>query len=66
MSVVVIKCWKNYDTIVPAHEIKVLITRATSEGSGEPKHPHSLARAFAIRTHENMEVDEGSDQKSDI
>ena len=28
----------------------------------EPAHPHSLTRAFAVRTHE----DEGSDQKSDI
>ena len=24
----------------PAHEIMVLITLATSEGSGEPAHPH--------------------------
>ena len=36
----------------PAHEIMVLITKATSEGSGEPAHPRSLARAFAVRTHE--------------
>ena len=36
----------------PAHEIMVLITQATSEGSGEPAHPHSLATAFAVRTHE--------------
>ena len=35
-----------------AHEIMVLITQATSEGSGEPAHPRSLARAFAIRAHE--------------
>ena len=36
----------------PAHEIMVLITWATSEGSGEHAHPHSFARAFAVRTHE--------------
>ena len=30
----------------------VLITWAISEGSGEPAHPRSLARAFAVRTHE--------------
>ena len=33
-------------------EIMVLITQATSEGSGEPAHPRSLARAFAVCTHE--------------
>ena len=36
----------------PAHEIMVLITQATSEGPGEPAHPRSLARVFAVRTHE--------------
>ena len=36
----------------PAHEIFVLITKVTSEGSGEHVHPRSLARAFAIPTHE--------------
>ena len=35
----------------PAHEIMVLITWAISEGSGEPAHPRSLARAFTVRTH---------------
>ena len=44
----------------------VLITKATSEGSGEPAHLRSLARAFAVCTHKSIEVDEGSDQKSDI
>ena len=29
----------------------VLITQATSVGSGEPAHPRSLARAFAVCTH---------------
>ena len=38
--------------IEPAHEIMVLITYANSEGSVEPAHPRSLARAFATRTHE--------------
>ena len=36
----------------PADEIMVLITQATSEGSGESVYPRSLARAFAVRTHE--------------
>ena len=39
--------WRNE----PAHEIMVLITKAASEGSGEPAHSRSLARAFAVRTH---------------
>ena len=47
-----------HDTIVslpiiePAHKIMVLITSATSKGSGEPVHPLSLTRAFAVCTHE--------------
>ena len=36
----------------PAHEIMVLITKATMEGSGEPAHARSLASAFAVRTYE--------------
>ena len=36
----------------PIHEIIVLITQATSEGSGDPAHPCSLAGAFIVRTHE--------------
>ena len=32
------------------HEIIVLITEASSEGSGEHAHAQSLARVFAIRT----------------
>ena len=42
---------KLLGTFEPAHEIMVLITYATSEDSGEPAHPRSLARAFAVRTH---------------
>ena len=30
----------------------VLIVQATSEGSGEAAHPRSLARAFAVGSHE--------------
>ena len=41
--------WKK---IEPAHEIMVLITQATSEGSGEPAHPRSCARAFTVHTDE--------------
>ena len=39
-------------TIEPAREIMVFIIQATSEGSGEPAHSHSLASAFAVHTHE--------------
>ena len=37
---------------VPAQK-RVLITQANTEGSGsgEPVHPRSLVRAFAVRTH---------------
>ena len=35
----------------PAHKKMVLITQATSQGSGEPAHKRSLARAFAVRRH---------------
>ena len=41
--------WK---VIEPVHEIMILITLATSEGPCEPALPCSLARAFAVRTHE--------------
>ena len=34
-----------------AHEILVLTTMETSEGSGEPAHPRSLAKTFAVRSH---------------
>ena len=50
----------------PAHEIMVLITQATSEGSGESAHVRSLARAVACSHTRRMEVDKWSDQKSDI
>ena len=34
-----------------AHEKIVLIIYPTSEGSGEPAYPCSLARVFAVRSH---------------
>ena len=46
--------WKKCNlqtTNEPVHEIMVLTTYVTSEGSGEPAHPRSLIRAFAVRTH---------------
>ena len=42
----------NWIIIKPAHEIMVLITYATGEGSGEPAHLRRIARAFVVRTHE--------------
>ena len=45
-------CWALIMSFEPPHEIMVLITQATSEGLGKPEHLHSLARAFAVRTHE--------------
>ena len=30
---------------------RVFVTKATSNGSGEPVHKHSLARAFAVHRH---------------
>ena len=51
-----IEC-KKKNLIEPAHEIVVLITQATSEGSGETAQMCSLARAFAVRTqYESMKV----------
>ena len=57
-------CWPTRMSLFePAHEILVLITKATSECSGEPAHPRSLTRAFLCSHTWSMEVDEGSDQK---
>ena len=36
----------------PAHVKTVLITYTNSEGSGKPAHPRSLARDFAVRSHD--------------
>ena len=38
----------------------VFITYANSEGSGEAAHPRSLARAFAVRPHNNSYGTRGS------
>ena len=38
-------------TTVPPHEILVIITYASNEGSDNPVHLHRLARAFTARTH---------------
>ena len=40
---------ENSEKLEPAHEIMVHMIWATTEGSGEPAHPRSLARAFAVR-----------------
>ena len=48
--------YRNYDSNSrrnePAHEIIVITTYTTSEGSGEPAHARSLTRAFAVHAHE--------------
>ena len=46
----------------PAREILVLNAQATSEGSGKPAHPGSLARAFAVCTHELWKQTKGQTQ----
>ena len=43
----------------PAHEIMAFITKANSECSGDPAHPRSLARAFAVREHEIWKLTKG-------
>ena len=47
----------------PAHEIMVLITYATSEGSGEPAQSRQSLRCSHTCS---MDIDEGSSQKPDI
>ena len=42
----------------------VLIAYASSEGSGEPAHPRSLARTFAARSYKQCQ-EEPSDRKPD-
>ena len=39
-----------YSCVEPALGIFVPIAYANNEGSGEPAHPHSLARTFPART----------------
>ena len=42
---------KNQDLHGPRQANLVLIAYASSEGSGEPAHPHSLARTSAARSY---------------
>ena len=42
---------QNQQTYGPRQANSVLIVYASSEGSGEPAHPHSLARTFAARSY---------------
>ena len=46
-----IKDHYNYILIGPRQANLVLIAYASSEGSGEPAHPRSLARTFAARSY---------------
>ena len=45
--------WCSSSTLLygPRQANLVLITYASSEGSGEPAHPRSLARTFAARSY---------------
>ena len=45
--------WKSFSTLTygPRQANLVLIAYASSEGSGEPAHPRSLARTFAARSY---------------
>ena len=52
--------------IEPAHEIMVLITQATSEGSGDPANFAQSCQSLRCSHTWSMEADKGSDQKSDI
>ena len=45
------KIFKMYTYNGPRQAILVLIAYASSEGSGEPAHPRSLARTFAARSY---------------
>ena len=48
---VVCPCPPGLYTYGPRQANLVLIAYASSEGSGEPAHPHSLARTFAARSY---------------
>ena len=43
------------NTNQPAYENMLLVTKAISKGSGETAHKRSLARAFAVRRHGDLE-----------
>ena len=50
---VTLRSTKNHWTVIngPRQANLVLIAYASSEGSGEPAHPRSLARTFAARSY---------------
>ena len=50
----------------PVHVKRVHIAYANSEGSDEPVHMCSLARAFAVRSHNKRELEEASDKEPEI
>ena len=60
------ECFYNELLNEPAHEIMVLITKATSKVSGEPAHSAQSRQSLCCSHTCSMEVDEGSDQKSDV
>ena len=49
----------QYTYNLASHAIMVLISQAISKGSGEPAHSRSLARAFAVRTHDIWKYTKG-------
>ena len=51
LSVTIFHTSKSFPLIGPRQANLVLIAYASSEGSGEPAHPRSLARTFAARSY---------------
>ena len=51
METVYSNCIFESEKIGPRQANLVLIAYASSEGSGEPAHPRSLARTFATRSY---------------
>ena len=47
---------EEHDSIGPRQPNLVLIAYASSEGSGEPAHPRSLARTFAARIGDKYQI----------
>ena len=54
----------EHDLFGPRQANLVFIAYASSEGSGEPAHPRSLARTFAARSYKQCQ-EEPSDRKPD-
>ena len=50
-NIFILRGWHFKHTNGPRQAILVLIAYASSEGSGEPAHPRSLARTFAARSY---------------